>query len=179
MNELRRWLPPPEGKVGSLVSDVLGKQTKFVLGEGCSLGRSFEEILRSSPCFEVQSIGLKCWSSHIFDLHLVPAHLEPGDGKNEPCSAVACSMLEKPESRAHQVLPKEKRAPIPSLVTCPMLAADSTKMMKGISVSKWVKQQFGLFHVDWGLVFTGLLEGLLGGWLLYLTGKRNGLFQKF
>jgi hypothetical protein len=60
-----------------------------------------------------------------------------------------------------------------------MLAADSTKMMKGIFVSKWVKQQLGLFHVEWGLVFTRLLEGLLGGWLLYLTRKRNGLFQKF
>jgi hypothetical protein len=124
-------------------------------------------------------LGLKCWSSHIFDLLTVLANLEPGDGGNEPRLAVACSMLEKSESRPHQVLPKEKRAPIPSLATCPMLAADSTKMTKGISVSKWVKQQLGLFHVEWGLVFTGLLEGLLGGWLLYLTRKRNGLFQNF
>jgi hypothetical protein len=40
--------------------------------------------------------------------------------------------------RAHQVLPKKKRAPIPSLATCPLLAANY-KMTKGIYVTKWVK----------------------------------------
>jgi hypothetical protein len=132
-------LTPLEGKAGSLASKVQGKQTKLVLGDGSPPELSFVEVLRSAPRSEVQSIGLKCQSSHLFDLLPVPAYFEPGYGENKLRSAVDYSELEKPESRAHQVMLKKKRAPISLLATCPMLAADSTKMMKGISVTKWVK----------------------------------------
>jgi hypothetical protein len=52
----------------SLASDMPGKQTKLVLGNGCPPRRFFAKALRSVPRSEVQSIGLKCRSSHLFDL---------------------------------------------------------------------------------------------------------------
>ena len=103
----------------------------------------------------------------------MPAYLESGYSENKLHSTVDYSKLEKPKSRAHQVMLKKKRALISPLATSPMLAANSTKMTKSISITKWVKQQLGFFHVELGRVFAGLLVGLLGGLVVIPKEKRS------
>jgi hypothetical protein len=42
-----------------------------------------------------------------------------------------------------------------------------------------LKQQLGLFHVELGRVFSGLLEGLLGGLVVTTKRKKNWAFSNF
>ena len=44
-----------------------------------------------------------------------------------------------------------------------LLAAGSSKKMRGISVKRRVKQLLGFFHLEMGRVIAGLFEGLLAG----------------
>lgn len=46
---------------------------------------------------------------------------------------------------------------------CSLLAAGSSKKMRGTSVKRTVKHQLGFFHLEMSRVLVGLFEGLLAG----------------
>jgi hypothetical protein len=147
---------PLERKIGSLESEILSfprMQTKTTWEDasaGCTQGRFFAQVLQLKPCSKVVYTSLKGRSSHCMDLFQVTACFEVGYGRNEQRVTVDCFDLEKPEK-------------IGALESSSLLAAGSTKKMRGNSVKQWVKYLLGLFHSELGWTLTGLFEGLLAG----------------